>query len=229
MSKARIFEAVKTLDVETARRLIEAKPALLEAVDRQGRTLLHLACAANCAELKLPESDAARMVNMLLDWGLDIESPIGKDHVTALFTAVARGRNSTLVKLLLKRGADVRQAPGGGLFAAGWWNDVENLELLIRAGAEVDIVVGITPFLASWCWQKFDAAKVLVLSGANVNFQDSKGRTALHFAIDKEFDPTVIKWLVNKGASPDIPDRDGVTVRLRASRKRDKRFFEALG
>jgi ankyrin repeat protein len=169
------------------------------------------------------------MVNMLLDWGLDIESPIGKDRVTALFTSVARGRNPTLVKLLLKRGADVRQAPGGGLFAAGWWNDVENLELLIRAGAEVDIVVGITPFLASWCWQKFDAAKVLALSGANVNFQDSKGRTALHFAIDKEFDPTVIKWLVNKGASPDIPDRDGVTVRLRASRKRDKRFFEALG
>ena len=229
MSKARVFEAVKTLDVETARSLIEAKPALLEAVDRQGRTLLHLACAANCEELKVPESQAARMVNMLLDWGLDIESPIGKDHVTTLFTAVARGRNPTLVKLLLKRGADVRQAPGGGLFAAGWWNDVENMELLIRAGAEVDIVVGITPFLASWCWQKFDAAKVLALSGANVNFQDSKGRTALHFAIDKEFDPAVIKWLVNKGASPDIPDRDGVTVRLRASRKRDKRFFEALG
>jgi ankyrin repeat protein len=229
VSKARIFEAVKTLDLEAARSLIEAKPALLEATDRQERTLLHLACAANCSELGVPESAAAAMVGMLLDWGMDIDFPIGKDKVTPLFTAVARGRNPTLVKLLLKRGADVRAAPGGGLFAAGWWNDVENMELLIRAGAEIDIVVGITPFLASWCWKKFDAAKVLALSGANVNFQDSKGRTALHHAIEKEFDPAVIQWLVKKGASPDIPDRDGITARLKASRKRDKRFLTALG
>ena len=229
MSKARIFEAVKHLDLDATRALLDAKPALLTATDRQGRTLLHLACAADCKELGVPETTAARMVNFLLDRGLEIDTPIGRDKVTPLFTAVARGRNPTLVKLLLKRGAKVRSAPGGGLFAAGWWNDVENMELLIRAGAQIDIVVGITPFLASWCWQKFDAAKVLALSGANVNYQDSKGRTALHHAVEKEFDPALIKWLVNKGASPDIPDRDGITARLKASRKRDKKFFEAIG
>jgi ankyrin repeat protein len=229
MSKARVFEAVKRLDVEAAKALMDAKPALLSATDRQGRTLLHLACAADCAKLGVPEAEAARMVNFLLDRGLEIDSPIGRDKVTPLFAAVARGRNSTLVKLLLKRGAKVKSAPGGGLFAAGWWNDVENLELLIRAGAQIDIVVGITPFLAAWCWRKFDAAKVLALSGANVNYQDSRGRTALHHAVEKEFDPALISWLVKHGASPDINDRDGISARLKASRKRDKKFFDALG
>lgn len=229
MSKARIFEAVTSLDLEATRTLLEAKPALLTATDRQGRTLLHLACAADCATLKVPEAESARMVNFLLDRGLDIDFPIGRDKVTPLFAAVARGRNPTLVKLLLKRGAKVRSAPGGGLFAAAWWDDVENLELLIRAGAQIDIVVGVTPFLAAWCWRKFKAAKVLALSGANVNYQDSKGKTALHHGVEKEFEPPLLTWLVERGASPDIQDRDGISARLKASRKRDKRFFEALG
>ena len=229
MSKARLFEAIKNLDAEATRSLLTAKPALLEATDRQGRTLLHLACGVNCAALGVPDGEATALVNFLLDLGLDIDTPIGRDKVTPLFTAVATGRNPTLVKLLLERGANVRSAPGGGLFAAGWWNDVENMKQLIRAGADIDIVVGVTPFLASWCWQKFDAAKVLALSGANVNYQDSKGRTALHHAIEKEFDPAVIAWLVKHGASPDIEDRDGVTARLKASRKRNKMFLEALG
>jgi len=229
VSKARIFEAAKTLDLEATRALLEAKPSLLTATDRQGRTLLHLACSADCASLGVPEAQSARLVNFLLDRGLDIDFPIGRDKVTPLFAAVARGRNPTLVKLLLKRGAKVRSAPGGGLFAAGWWDDVENMELLIRAGAQIDIVVGITPFLAAWCWRKFKAAKVLALSGANVNYQDAKGKTALHHGVEKEFDPTLLTWLVEHGASPDIEDRDGVTARLRASRKRDKKFFEALG
>ena len=229
MSKARIFEAVKTLDLEATKALLEAKPALLTATDRQGRTLLHLACAADCESLRVPEAESARMVNFLLDRGLEIDFPIGRDKVTPLFAAVARGRNPTLVKLLLKRGANVRSAPGGGLFAAAWWNDVENLELLIRAGAQIDIVVGVTPFLAAWCWGKFDAAKVLALSGANVNYQDSKGRTALLHGVEKEMDPVMLTWLVKHGASPDIADRDGITARLKASRKRDKKFLEALG
>ena len=229
MSKARILEAVKRLDSEAVKALVDAKPALLTATDRQGRTLLHLACAADCAALRVPETEAVRMAGFLLDRGLDIESPIGRDKVTALFAAVARGRNPTLVRFLLKRGAKVRSAPGGGLFAAAWWNDVENLELLIRAGAQIDIVVGITPFLAAWCWKKFDAAKVLALSGANVNYRDSKGRTALYHGVEKEFDPALLSWLVKHGASPDIEDRDGVSARLKASRKRDKKFVEAMG
>lgn len=226
MSKTRIIEAVRNLDLESTKELLSAKPSLLNATDRQGRNLLHLACSASCTNLKVPEAVSARMVNFLLDSGLDVESPVlvGRcDICTAIWFAVARGRNPTLVKLLIKRGAKPT-----GLYAAGWYEDIELLDLLIRAGATIDVVGGVTPFLACWCWRKFEAAKYLARKGADVNFQDSKGKTALHYGVEKEFDPALLRFLVRSGASPDIKDRDGVSPRMRASRKRDKRFFEAL-
>ncbi|HLA11515.1 MAG TPA: ankyrin repeat domain-containing protein [Pyrinomonadaceae bacterium] len=231
MSKTRIIELVRNLDLESTRELLAAKPSLLTATDRQGRNLLHIACSASCSDLKVPESLSARMVNFLLDLGIDIESQVGQGSCggcNALWFAVGRGRNPTLVKLLLKRGAKPTRAPGGALYAAGWYEDIELLDLLIRAGAPVDVVVEITPFLACWCWKKFVAAKFLALKGANVNYQDRKGKTALHYGLEKEFDPSLLRWLVKHGASPDIEDHEGVSPRLKASRKRDKKFLAAL-
>ena len=61
-----------------------------------------------------------------------------------------------------------------------------------------------------------------------MNYRDSKGKTALHHGVEKEFDPALLAWLVKRGASPDIKDHDDVSARLRASRKRDKIFLSAL-
>ena len=196
MSKARIIECVQNLHLESTKELLDARPSLLNVTDRQDRNLLHLACSVSCAKLKVSESASARMVNFLLDRGMDIESPVGRDACTVLFFAVARGRNPTLVKLLIKRGAKATSAPGGGLYAAGWWEDIEILDLLIRAGARIDTVAGVTPFLACWCWRRFEAAKFLALKGADTNRQDPKGKTALRHGVEKEFDPALLRWLV---------------------------------
>jgi ankyrin repeat protein len=231
MSKTRLIEAVQTLDLETTKQILKAKPSLLTVRNRQDRNLLHLACGASCKKLGLPESASARMVNYLLDRGMNIEEEggSGRDLCTPLWFAVCFGRNITVVKLLIKRGAKPELAPGGGLYAAGWWEDTNILDVLIRSGAKVDLVVGVTPFFACWCWRRYESAKFLALKGANVNFQDPKtGKTALHYGVEREFDPALLKWLVKHGASPDLEDNEGVTPRLKASRKRDKRFFEAL-
>ena len=232
MSKTRMIEAVKQLDVDAVRGLLATDPHLLGVTDRRGFNLLHLACCVPCADLGIAWSQSAKMVSLLLDRGLDVESalPPEQDRCTALFFAVARGRNATLIKLLLKRGAKVQHAPGGGLFAAAWYDDVGNLDLLVKAGAKIDVVVGITPFLAAWTWKKFDAAKFLAKRGADVNFVDPKsGRTALHYGVEKEFDPSQLAWLVAHGASPDIKDKSDVSARERASCKRDQRWLKAIG
>jgi ankyrin repeat protein len=232
MSKNRMIEAVKALDIATVRTLIAADPDLIRVTDRRGFNLLHIACSVPCADLGIAESRAARMVGLLLDEGLDVEStlPPEQDRCTALFFAVARGRNATLIKLLLKRGAKVQNAPGGGLFAAAWHDDVGHLDLLIDAGAKVDLVFGaMTPFLAAWTWKRFEAATFLATRGANVNVVDHRsGRTALHYGVEKEFDPAQLARLVERGASPDIKDKQGVSARDRAARKRDKRWLAAL-
>lgn len=226
-----MIEAVKQLDVDAVRELLAREPGLLSVTDRRGFNLLHLVCCVPCADLGIAETQSAKMVTLLLDHGIDLESklPPEQDRCTALFFAVARGRNATLIKLLLKRGAKVQNAPGGGLFAAAWYDDVRNLDLLVKAGAKIDVVVGVTPFLAAWTWKKFEAARFLVTRGADVNFADPKsGRTALHYGVEKEFDPAQLAWLVGHGASPDIKDKSSVSARDRASRKRDKRWLDAL-
>jgi hypothetical protein len=225
MSKTRIIEAVKSLDLPEVKRILSAKPELLKVWNEQGRNLVHLACGANCRKLGKPESAGAKMVAFLLDSGLGIEEMggSGSELCKPIWFATAFGRNATVVKLLIDRGAEPT-----GLYAAGWWDDVKTLTLLIDAGADKEVVVGVTPFLACWGWKRFKAAKALALKGANVNVQDKRGRTALHIGIEKEFEPALLKWLVKHGASPDIPDREGNTARLKASRKRNKKFLTAL-
>jgi ankyrin repeat protein len=228
MSKTALIESVQNLDLGKTKTLLSEKPHLISVTDRTGRNLLHLACSASPERLGKSPGTQVKMAEFLLDQGLPIDKLVGKDDCTALFFAVARARNPALIRFLLKRGADVNTAPGGGLYAAGWYDDVQNLKLLIAAGAKIDVVVGITPFLAAWLWKKFRSAKVLALSGADVNHQDRKGRTALHLGVEKEFPPAMLAWLVKHGASVDIEDKDGVSPLVRASRKRDKRFFRAL-
>jgi len=228
MSKSRIIERVKALDLPSVKALLNAKRELLHVTDREGRNLLHIACTVPSAN-GVTAAAAARVVAFLLDQGLEIDTPVGRDSCTALFFAVARARSQSVVKLLIKRGAKVTSAPGGGLYAAGWWEDLHILKVLIDAGAPIDTADDMTPFLACWCWKKFDAAKLLAVRGANVNHQDAKGRTALHHGVEKEFEPALLRWLVKHGASADIHDHDGISPRLRASRKRDKRFIAAIG
>ena len=117
----------------------------------------------------------------------------------------------------------MQNAPGGGLFAAAWYDDVGNLDLLIKAGATIDVVVGMTPFLAAWMWKKFEAARLLAKRGADVNFVDPKsGRTALHVGVEKEFDPAQLAWLVDHGASPDVKEQErhlGARARIAQARQ----------
>lgn len=227
-SKTGAIDAVRSLDVDAVTAILDADPSLLTATGAGDRTLLHVACGVPVTSAR-SRALQVRLAGLLLDRGIAIDQPYGRDRCTALFEAVARARNIDLVKVLLQRGADVRQAPGGGLFAASWWQDLDILDVLIDAGADVDIVVGVTPFLASWASGRFDAAKHLAVRGADVNVQDPRGRTALHIGIEKGFDPALLAWLVRHGANPDVADRHGVSARLKASRKRDRRYLAALG
>jgi len=229
VSKTGIIKVVQRLDVESTRRLLNANPSLLTVTDRRGHNLLHLACSASDAKLHAPDTASVRLAKLLLDRGLDIESSVGRDECTPLFFAVQRARNPKLVKALISRGARPANAPGGGLFAAAWWGDRNIIKILLDAGAKIDIVVGVTPFLGSWCWRRFEGAKALAEHGANVNYQDPKnGKTALHYGVEKGFDPALLKWLVKHGASPSVLDHEGVSPKLKASRKRDARFIAAL-
>lgn len=226
MSKAGIQKAVSSLNLASTRQLLQHQPSLITTQARGGRNLLLLACSASCTDLGVSETVSARVARLLLDHGLDVESTVIMDEYpcNSVWFAVARGRNATLVKLLVQRGATPR-----GLFAAGWNEDLRLLRLLLALGAPVDEhAEDETPFLHCYENGRLQAAALLAKNGANVNFQDSAGRTALHYGVRKEFEPKTLRALIRWGASADIEDRDGVSPRQLAARKRDERFLGAI-
>ena len=97
------------------------------------------------------------------------------------------------------------------------------IQALIAGGASLETVVeDETPFFGAVKYSKFVGAKALLEAGANPDWVDPKGRTAMHAMLEKGTDPVHLQMFVTHGARSDIPDRDGKTVDAILRRKRDK-------
>ncbi len=92
-------------------------------------------------------------------------------------------------------------------------------------GARLDPVTeGETPFLGAVKWSRFRGAKALLELGADPNYRDGTGKTALHYMLKKGSDAKHFKMLVRHGARGDLPDDEGVTAAEIMGRKRDLAF-----
>jgi hypothetical protein len=131
---------------------------------------------------------------------------------------VAKGRNWTLTKYLLARGAD----PEHCLWAAAWWEDLPVIELLLKHGAALDPVQEVeTPLLHALKNGRYKAARLLLDRGANVNHQDSRGMTALHHLLARQVDARHIALVMKYDPRGDLTDRQGRSVSAVMARKRD--------
>lgn len=226
MSKTRLFQAIKALDLETVAALVEARPDLLGVTDDRRRNPLHLLCSLP-ADSKTAHRSLA-LARRLLDAGIDVNAPAfveGAFQATPLWYAISRGRNLPLARLLLRRGS----TPENALWAAAFADDVEAIDLLVRSGASLDPVAeDETPFLGAVKWSRFAGAERLLRHGANVNFQNSKGLTALHLVLKKNSDPRHVEMLLRYGADPTITSGDGRSPRDLVRNRRDRTYFNLL-
>ena len=226
MSKIRLFQSIKALDVEAVVSLLAASPDLLRATDDRRRNPLHFLCSLP-ADPKTSARSLA-LARRLLDAGLDVNAPAfveGVFQATPLWYAISRGRNLPLARFLLKQGS----TPENCLWAAAFADDVEAIDLLVRSGARLDPVTeDETPFLSAIKWSRFAAAERLLRHGANVNFQNSKGVTALHLVLKKNSPPKHVEMLVRHGADPTIRSKDGKSPLDLVARRRDKTYFNLL-
>lgn len=224
MSKTRLFQAVKAVDLDAVKALLEASPALREVKDERRRSALHLLCGLPAHEKT--RARALKLAEYLLGVGFDVNAPAfveGAFQATPLWYAISRGRNLPLARLLLKDGS----TPEYSLWAAAFADDVDAIDLLIANGASVDPVTeDETPFLGAIKWSRFIAAERLLRHGANVNFQNSKGMTALHLLLKKNSDRKYVEMLVRYGANPRLESREGQSPLDMVARRRDKTYFE---
>src|SRR5262245_29335197 len=107
--KTALIDAVTQIDTATVEAILDENSSLLAATDRDGRNLLHIACgvptfrttktdrfnedyraiAAKRGPNAGPKAQV-RLSNALIERGLPVDEPFGRDKCTPLFEAVAR-------------------------------------------------------------------------------------------------------------------------------------------
>lgn len=247
MSKTALIDALKQFDLEKVRAILKKKPALKDFQSEKGFNLLQMCCARSTEGDPAAADRQLRLARWFVTEGFDPQvthnTKPGEDGeaepatLSLVFFAVARAQNNRLVRFFLDQGVKAE-----GFFAAAWWGNAEILEDLVRHGADINIVVGATPLHMAvavldrgvegkpeLARRRVKTLKELLRLGANPNIGEFRGDTPLHTALKKGYDVEIFKLLLKDGANPDVPGRDGRTVREIASRKRDKRYFQALG
>lgn len=227
VSKTKMLALVKALDWKAIDAALAEGPDLLDYRGKRGENYLHVCCGVDIAKHHLRALDSMKSADALIDAGLEISREAfreGEWKATPLWYAVAHGKNLALAKHLLKRGA----TPEYCLWAAAYNNDPAAIRLLVGAGATIDPAGGETPLLFAVRWSRFAAARALLRCGANANYQDRLGKTALHYMLKKRSDAAHVRMFLDHGARMDVPDRDGVTAHTLLSRSRHPRYRELL-
>jgi uncharacterized protein len=225
ISKTKLGELVKTFRWKEVDAALAEKTDLLAVRDDRGRNWLHLCCGVNPKRAKLKAEDSVKTAEVLLRRGIDINQEAfteGEWKATPLWFAIARGENLALAELLLKRGSN----PNYCLWAAGFVENIEAIRLLVRHGANVNdhSLIEESPFMGAIKWSHFKAAEELLKLGADVNYVDPTGMTALHYMLKKGSDRKYFAMLIAHGARGDIKNKDGVTAAEIMGKKRDPEF-----
>jgi len=224
VSKTAIHRFVREFRWKPLEAGLAERPGLLRVRDERGRNWLHLCCSVNPKPRGLPLRASLKTADVLLAAGLGLDREAfreGSWKATPLWFAIARGENLALARYLLKRGAD----PNHCLWAAAYHDDVPAIRLLVAAGAEVDPVTeDSTPFLHAVQTSRFRAARALLDLGADIDFRNSRGMTALHYMLKKNSDEAHFRMFVRYGARGDLPDASGRTAKQIMSRKRSPAF-----
>lgn len=155
----------------------------------------------------------------------------GEGGLTALQCACASrtgGRQLEIARLLLDAGADPNAR------TRSWSHEVdvayfacatgsrELLELLLARGADA------TAALPSAAWRKtMELAQVCLAHGARIDEARAGGRALLNELVRwGQVKPAL--WLLEKGASPDIPDERGWTAVHQAASRGNERLMRAI-
>lgn len=223
-SKTRLAACIKVFDTEAVVAGLKARPGLLGHADERGRNWLHLCASIDASKRGLDPAQAVPLAAALLDFGIDVNAAAfteGTWCATPLWYAVSRGGNIDLARCLLASGS----TPEHCLWAAAYREDLDMIALLLDSGARLEAVAEQeTPLLHAVKYSRFRSAEALLEAGADPDYRDVTGMTALHYMLKKNSDIRHLRTFAAAGARGDIPDHDGRTAAAILSRKRDPAF-----
>ena len=159
------------------------------------------------------------IIEMLLDYGADINSRTGPEGLTPLHLAIIDDRDLELIEMFLERSADVKARDNKGRtplhLAAGNNDQIGVVQYLLSRGADVDgrDAYGETPLHVAVAKNKnIEIVEFLLKRGAEVDARDENGETSLHIAVAKNKNIEIVEFLLKRGAEVDARDENGETT-----------------
>jgi hypothetical protein len=208
-------------DMSLVRRMMKVNSAPSEGSARNGGGLpkpILNRCLADAAG-----SGQVKLVQYWLAHGADPKAiPERRDNWASgesVLAGAIRSENPEVVQEILKHKVDLHRMIDGtepilcyalenGQFDKGERERVEIVEMLIKAGADVNALgrIGETPIFCAISTP--DAVKLLVAAGADINARDAFGDTAL---IRNSYSEPFIQEMLKYGADPAAVDNNGDT------------------
>lgn len=226
----KFVKSLRTLDSTGLKEVLAQDRKWVTWRDAKGRTGFHILGSIGCKGDKEKQKRTVKLAKVLISPGADIDAvhEIYDDGevfaATPTWYAYARGNNRTLVEFLLKQGAK----PISCLWAIAWNNDSRTAQLFADYGALFEEqMFDETPLLHALKYRRFNVADTFVRIGANINFQDSKGCTALHYAVLKNFTLKEVSSVLALGCDASIKNNDGDTA-IELAQAKGKRKVSAL-
>src|SRR5262247_515284 len=141
--------------------------------------------------------------------------------VTSLIAAVRAGNRREIERQVAASPEVVKGKDDGGstaLHHAAGYGPLDNLQLLIDKGADVNAKNrrGSTPL--HWAIHDEAKARLLLAKGANVNARQAQGRTPLFLAAMLGDGVPTLRLLLSKGADPNLAAVNGQTPLMMAAR-----------
>lgn len=196
-----------------------------------GVTPLHVGCASDWKSHGPDRMAAQVQVAMTLaEHGADLNALAryrGIADAAPLFCACWTSRNLALVRWLLDQGVpagDAHFAAALGHLQRHGRGAYDIAEVLLDWGVPVDgsVPIGRTPLQAFAHQGDHRAVGWLIAHGADVNARSETGRTAAHYAAERNTGPKTLALLVEHGADLTARDAEGHTP-LEIARFNEKR------
>jgi hypothetical protein len=224
----KFIEAVKRMDLETVKNSLKQDPGWVNWTEKNGKNAIHFLCQVNLHGNKKLEDSSLLILKWLLRQGMNVNSihqipdRCGFFPATPLWYAYTKGRNEKIYRWLLANGAD----PDHCMFAIAWYDDTKAAALFKKYGANIDDDSGgDTPFLAAFLWKRFRVTKWFLEKGANPNASDSKGNSAIYYAVKRKYDLDKVDMLLKHGANPDQKNKEEISARNLADSARMKKLM----